>query len=54
MFIFNIELFLSDIGGPINFHLKKVYFFVGHPVAVGPEDPTPGNYQDPKPRVRKG
>ena len=22
--------------------------------AVGPEDPSPGNYQDPKPRVTKG
>ena len=23
-------------------------------IAVGPEDPPPGNYQDPKPRVTKG
>ena len=23
-------------------------------IAVGPEDPRPGNYQDPKPRVTKG
>ena len=32
MFIFYIEHFLSDIRSPQYFHLKKVYFFVGHPV----------------------
>ena len=32
MFIVNIEYFLSDIRGPRYLHLKKVYFFVGHPV----------------------
>ena len=34
MFIFDIEHFLSDIRGPRYFHLKKVYFFVGHPVVT--------------------
>ena len=32
MFLFNIEHFWSDIRGPKYLHLKKVYFFVGHPV----------------------
>ena len=32
MFLFDIEHFLSDIRGPRYLHLKKVYFFVGHPV----------------------
>ena len=34
MFLFNIEHFLSDIRAPRYLHLKKVYFFVGHPVDV--------------------
>ena len=37
MFIFNIEHILSDIRGPRYLHLKKVYFFVGHPVYVREE-----------------
>ena len=32
MFLFDIEHFLSAISGPRYLHLKKVYFFVGHPV----------------------
>ena len=32
MFLFDIEHFFSDIRGPGYLHLKKVYFFVGHPV----------------------
>ena len=31
-FLFDIEHFLSDIRGPR--YLKKVYFFVGHPVSI--------------------
>ena len=37
MFLFNIEPLLSDIRGPRYLHLKKVYFFVGHPVYVREE-----------------
>ena len=33
MFFLNIEHFLSDIRGSRYLHLKKVYFFVGHPVS---------------------
>ena len=32
MFLLNIEHFLSDILGSRYLRLKKVYFFVGHPV----------------------
>ena len=32
MLLFDIEHCLSDIRGPRYLHLKKVYFFVGHPV----------------------
>ena len=32
MLIFNFEHFLSDIRVQGYLHLKKVYFFVGHPV----------------------
>ena len=32
MFLLSLERFLSDIRGPRYLHLKKVYFFVGHPV----------------------
>ena len=32
MFLFDIEHFFSDIRGPGYLHLKKVHFFVGHPV----------------------
>ena len=32
MFVLNIEHFFSDIRGSRHLHLKKVYFFVGHPV----------------------
>ena len=32
MFLFNIEHLLSDIRRSRYLHLKKVYFFVGHPV----------------------
>ena len=34
MFVFNIELFLSDVRGPRYLHLKKGVLFVGHPVAT--------------------
>jgi len=34
MFLFDMEYFLSDIRGPRYLHLKKVYFFVGHPVIL--------------------
>ena len=34
MFLFDIEHFLSDIRGPRYLHLKKVYFYVGHPVVI--------------------
>ena len=32
MFIYNIEHFLRDIRAPRYLHLKKLYFFAGHPV----------------------
>ena len=32
MFLFDMEHFLSDIMGSRYLHIKKVYFFVGHPV----------------------
>ena len=32
MFLFDIDHFLCDVMGPRYLHLKKVYFFVGHPV----------------------
>ena len=34
MFLFDIEHFLSDVRGLRYLHLKKVYFFVGHPVKL--------------------
>ena len=32
MFLLSLERFFNDIRGPRYLHLKKVYFFVGHPV----------------------
>ena len=32
MFVFDIEIFLSDVRGPRYLHLKMVYNFVAHPV----------------------
>ena len=43
----NIEHFLGDIRGLRYLHLKKVHFFVGHPVVSRRRDLALADFSDP-------